>query len=158
MNWGRPPTQQGLTLDITLDDLQEIIRQGENETVEFKYQVSGKDKSGDEFVETVVAFANSQGGIILLGVDDNRNIIGVSNTSNTRKAVDGLVRHRCDPIPRYSIDVKTIENKSVVLVSIFEGESKPYLVRGKGPYIRVLSHDYTPLRHELDDLYKGSRY
>lgn len=157
LSWGRPPSQEGVTLDITLDDLQEIIQQGENETVEFKLQAKGKDLSGDEFLETVVAFANSQGGIILVGVDDNRNVAGVSNASNTRKAVESLIRHRCDPVPQYNLDVRKIDEKSVVLVTIFEGKHKPYLVRGKGPYIRVLSNDYTPLKHELDELMKESK-
>lgn len=157
LSWGRPPSQEGVTLDITLDDLREIIQQGESETVEFKLQAKGRDPSGDEFLETVVAFANSQGGIILVGVDDNRNVAGVSNASNTKKAVEGLIRHRCDPVPQYNLDVRKIDDKSVVLVTIFEGKHKPYLVRGKGPYIRVLSNDYTPLKYELDELMKESK-
>lgn len=157
LSWGRPPSQEGVTLDITLDDLREIIQQGENETVEFKLQAKGRDPSGDEFLETVVAFTNSQGGIIFVGVDDNRNVAGVSNASNTKKAVEGLIRHRCDPVPQYELDIRKIDEKSVVLVSIFEGKHKPYLVRGKGPYIRVLSNDYTPLKYELDELMKESK-
>lgn len=156
LSWGRPLSQEGVTLDITLDDLREIIQQGENETVEFKLQAKGRDPSGGEFLETVVAFANSQGGIILVGVDDNRNVAGVSNASNTKKAVEGLIRHRCDPVPQYELGIRKIDEKSVVLVSIFEGKHKPYLVRGKGPYIRVLSNDYTPLKYELDELMKES--
>ncbi len=156
LSWGRPLSQEGVTLDITLDDLQEIIQQGEDETVEFKLQAKGQDTSGDEFVETVVAMANGQGGIILVGVDDNRNIAGVKNASNTRKAVDNLIGHRCDQVPQYNIDTRKIDEKSIVLVNIFGGKLKPYLVRGKGPYIRVLSNDYTPLKHELDELAKGN--
>jgi len=157
LSWGRPPSQEEVTLDITLDDLREIIQQGESETVEFKLQAKGRDSSGDEFLKTVVAFANSQGGIILVGVDDNRNVAGVSNASNTKKAVEGLIRHRCDPVPQYDLDVRKIDDKSVVLVTIFEGKHKPYLARGKGPYIRVLSNDYTPLKYELDELMKESK-
>lgn len=156
LSWGRPPLQEGVTLDITLDDLQEIIQQGENETVEFKLQARGRDPSGNEFVETVVAFANGQGGVILVGVDDNRNVVGVKNASNTKKAIESLIRYRCDPVPQYSIDTRKVDEKTIVLVSIFSGKDKPYWVRGKGPYIRVLSNDYVPLRHELDELTKGN--
>ncbi len=156
LNWGRASSQEGVTLDITLDELQEIIQQGENETVEFKLQAKGRDTSGDEFVETVVAMANGQGGIILVGVDDNRNVAGVKNASNTKKAVESLIRHRCDPVPQYSIDTRKVDEKSIVLVNIFSGKDKPYLLRGKGPYIRVLSNDYSPLRHELDELTRGN--
>lgn len=156
LGWGRPPSQEGVTLDITLDDLREIIEQGENETVEFKLQAKGRDPSGDELVETVVAFANGQGGIILVGIDDNRNIAGVSSASNTKKAVESIIRRRCDPVPQYSIDSRKVDDKPIVLVSVFEGRHKPYLVRGKGPYIRVGSNDYTPLKYELDELMKGS--
>jgi len=157
LSWGTPPSQEGITLNITLDDLREIIQQGENETVEFKLQARGTDHSGDEFVETVVAFANGLGGIILVGVDDDRNVAGVHNSSNAKKAIEGLIRHRCDPVPQYDIDIRKIDEKSVVLVTVFGGKHKPYLVRGKGPYIRVLSNDYTPLKYELDELMKESK-
>ena len=102
--------------------------------------------------------ANGQGGIILVGVDDDRNVAGVKNASNTKKAVESLIRHRCDPIPQYNIDTRKVDEKPIVLVNVFSGKNRPYLVRGKGPYIRVLSNDYSPLRHELDELTRGDNF
>jgi len=136
LSWGRQPSQEGVTLDITLDDLQEIIQQGENETVEFKLQATGKDSSGDEFVETVVAKANGQGGIILVGIDDNRNVAGLKDASNTKKTIENLVRQRCDPVPQYSIDTRKVDEKAIILVNILSGKDRPYFVHGKGPYYK----------------------
>ncbi len=93
-----------------------------------------------------------------MGVDDDRNVAGVQNASNTKKAVESLIRHRCDPVPQYDIDMVKVDKKPIVLVNVFSGNNKPYLVRGKGPYIRVLSNDYSPLRHELDELTRGDDF
>jgi len=53
------------------DQLQSLITQGEGQTVEFKSSFQ------KEVIETVVAFANAQGGKILIGVSDEGKIIGV---------------------------------------------------------------------------------
>ena len=52
-----------------------IIKQGESETLEFKQSFS------KAVTETLVAFSNTQGGSVLIGVSDNKKIVGVSITS-----------------------------------------------------------------------------
>ncbi len=52
---------------------------GENDSVEFEQATC----DSAEFVESVVAFANSGDGVILLGVDDNANVVGVSRRSSS---------------------------------------------------------------------------
>ena len=52
----------------------DLIKNGENNKVEFKL---AKDNIPKNLMETVCAFSNSWGGYIILGVDDNKKIIGV---------------------------------------------------------------------------------
>ena len=53
---------------MTIDDIRKIIAQGEGTSVEFK---KAKEKVPKSLYETVVSFANTRGGYILLGVDDD---------------------------------------------------------------------------------------
>ena len=54
-------------------ELIEKIMLGENATMEFKREMPHRDSMADE----IVAFANTEGGTILIGVDENREIIGI---------------------------------------------------------------------------------
>ena len=60
---------------MTLADLQHIIQQGESERIEFKDATKGLPSA---FYETAVSFSNTAGGIVLLGVNDNGRIIGLT--------------------------------------------------------------------------------
>jgi len=53
------------------EEIQTLIRKGENETIEFKKSFNS------EAIETLVAFANSQGGTVYLGISDNGGITGI---------------------------------------------------------------------------------
>lgn len=64
---------------MTTEELEILTKQGEGYTLEFK------ENLGKKFAVEVVAFANSMGGIILIGVDDNGSIIG-TDTSNNKMA------------------------------------------------------------------------
>ncbi len=55
---------------MTKQELEILIKEGEGYTLEFK------ENLGKKFIVEVVAFANSMGGKILIGIDDNGNIIG----------------------------------------------------------------------------------
>ena len=55
-----------------INSLQKIIDSGESQTVEFK------SSFGKEVIESLVAFSNSKGGKVVVGVNANKNIIGVS--------------------------------------------------------------------------------
>ncbi len=54
------------------EEILQIIKQGENETIEFKTSF------GKEVIESIVAFSNTKGGKIIVGVNDNKNIAGIT--------------------------------------------------------------------------------
>jgi predicted HTH transcriptional regulator len=60
---------------MTRQQLQELITGGESQTVEFKRRFSSPEKIARE----LCAFANTEGGYLLLGVDDDRRIVGVES-------------------------------------------------------------------------------
>ena len=59
---------------MTVKEIDKIIAQGEGVSIEFK---KAKDKVPASLYETVVSFANTRGGYILLGVDDDGAVLGI---------------------------------------------------------------------------------
>jgi ATP-dependent DNA helicase RecG len=59
---------------MTVSEIDKIIVQGEGVSIEFK---EAQKKVPTSFYESVVSFANTNGGVILLGVDDDGNVLGI---------------------------------------------------------------------------------
>lgn len=72
--------------------IEEYLERGEGETIEFK-RGFGERK---EILETVVAFANKRGGIILVGVDDG-NVLGVRIGKGTIEVLVNDIRQNIEP-------------------------------------------------------------
>lgn len=68
---------------MVYSELQDIIQQGENSSVEFK-EYGVKNES---LAKEMVAFANSQGGVIILGITDNGIVTGIPSDSRLEERV-----------------------------------------------------------------------
>lgn len=117
-------------------ELLEIISNGENSGVEFKRD----DIRTDQLAKEVVAFANFEGGRILLGVEDDGSITGIQR-ENTQEWVLNVFRDKVHPqiIPFYE-EIEIEPGIRVAIVSIGRGISKPYVVRHNNredTYIRL---------------------
>ena len=97
------------------DDLLLLIKEGEGLTVEFK------EKYTPKIVQDIVAFANSKGGKIFLGVTDDGKIKGEELTGQLKAEIFGIGRN-CDP--KIEVGIKQVED--VVVVTVDEGGDKPY--------------------------------
>ncbi|MBL7202705.1 MAG: ATP-binding protein [Desulfobacteraceae bacterium] len=100
------------------DELIEIIRNGESSKIEFKRE----DVHPNSLAEEIVAFANFEGGIILIGVDDSGELIGCF-----RDDIDEFIVNVCRNSVRPSI-IPVIENifvdgKKIVIVTIPGGDT-----------------------------------
>lgn len=110
---------------MTKQELRTLIKEGEGYTLEFK------ENLGKKFAVEVVAFANSMGGKILIGVDDNGNIVG-TDTSNSQRA---NIQNQISQIePRINVKIDIIDN--IIIVNVPEGEDKPYS-SSEGYYLRA---------------------
>ena len=114
---------------------------GESKNIESK--VSLPDKS-EKYVKTIVAFANTQGGKLIVGVDDkNHQVIGVENDIlfQTMDAIATAVSDSCMPQIIPDIEPQTVEGKTIIIVSVEAGKNRPYYLKSKGKengtYIRV---------------------
>jgi len=101
-------------------ELLEIISQGETSKVEFKGDIDSPDKLTAE----MVAFANSLGGLLIIGVDDNGDVKGL-NKDQLKKyqnlAMNLAASNTKPPIGSIWTEVVKIEDKNVLLIQIEKG-------------------------------------
>jgi ATP-dependent DNA helicase RecG len=104
------------------------IEAGENLTTEFKREYT------EEIKKTIVAFANTAGGILYIGINDDKTITGVANPDNTMLQITNAVRSAIKPDITLFVDYKTEkEGKAVVIaVTVQKGTACPYYLEGKG--------------------------
>jgi len=141
-------------IDIPEFEIKQLIEQGESNTVEFKRQIESRPGDVDEFVESVVAFANLNGGVILLGVDDDTQVYGLSE-KDSEERINDIVRSHCVPEPKYECKRRSISEKQILAVRVEEGSDKPYTVWQKGVFIRAGGSDRIAERYELDEMYRS---
>jgi ATP-dependent DNA helicase RecG len=83
------------------------------------------------FLKTVSAYANYGAGEIHFGKADDGSIIGVKDAKQLCLDIENSINDSITPVPQYALDVINKNDKQVVILSVFEGYSKPYLYRGK---------------------------
>ena len=98
-------------------DFELILKTGESYFVEFK---EGVDKG---LVKEIVAFSNSKGGRIFIGVTDSGEIKGIKVTNKLKSLIFDAARN-CDP--PIEVKLSTYKNK-ILVVEVPEGDKKPYL-------------------------------
>lgn len=117
----------------------ECIQQGESKTLELKLQLP----QHDQIAKTVVAFANTSGGKLVLGVDDKRQVTGISEDDvfTLQDQITSLVFDRCQPTILPEIYTARLQGKLVLVVEVFRGNLLPYYLKsaGKnnGTYLRI---------------------
>ena len=106
-------------------DLLGLIEGGENLRCEFKRKFTTHDKIARE----MIAFANTKGGTLLIGVDDDKEIVGVESEKSEAELVKDAATNYCVPPVEYEIEYMDINGKEVVIVSIPESKMKPHRVQ-----------------------------
>jgi len=104
------------------------IEAGENLTTEFKREYT------EEIKKTIVAFANTAGGTLYIGINDDKTITGVAAPDDTLLNVTNVVRSAIKPDITLFVDFKTekIGKASVIVVTVQKGTACPYYLAGKG--------------------------
>jgi predicted HTH transcriptional regulator len=103
-------------------DFLDLIEEGESLQVEFKRKFSTPEKIARE----MIAFANTRGGYILFGVDDDKQVIGVESEKSEAELIKDAALNYCEPPIEYNIDFLEVYGKEVVVVSVPESDNKPH--------------------------------
>lgn len=101
--------------------IRDLIRQGEHQRLDFKYAVNDSRK----IARSLVAFANSEGGTLLIGVKDNGRIAGVRSDEEIYMIETAAITF-CRPEVKYSVNIHEVEEKSVVEVTVTPSSDRPY--------------------------------
>ena len=114
---------------MTLKELKVLCKAGEGQFVEFKQNANHPN----QIVEEVVGFANSKGGSLLVGVDDNGKAVGLKFAEDDAIYLTDYINNNVNPPPPFEYSLITINKaKSVIQFRIQSGNKKPYgLIRGK---------------------------
>lgn len=100
----------------------------ESKTIEFKREYT------DEIKKTVTAFANSEGGKVYIGVEDDGDVKGITDCDGVMLRVTNAIRDavRPDVTLFTEVNVEKINNEFVVVVTVQRGTARPYYLAGKG--------------------------
>jgi ATP-dependent DNA helicase RecG len=131
--------------------LEELISKGESQNVEFKQSAS----SAKDLAKEIATFANTCGGILIIGVDDKGIITGIKDFKETEQTISNALNHNCIPPIQASISRIDISGRILIAVDILAGISKPYEANHV-IYLRVGSSARPASREEKQDMYASS--
>ena len=129
----------------------------EGKTLDYK-----RDLSGPEGVlRTVVAFANSAGGRLVIGVADDRSVVGIDDPVTTEMRLANLIADSIRPQLLPTIELITLDGRTVLVANVTVGGQRPYYLkeagRYGGAYVRLGSSNRRATRLLTDDLARGGR-
>ena len=97
----------------------------ETENIEFKAQFT------EEIYKEVIAFANTDGGVVFVGIDNNGNAVGLADVDQEYTRITNGIRDAI--VPDVTMFVRfSIQDNRVVRIAVSEGSNKPYYLKGKG--------------------------
>jgi ATP-dependent DNA helicase RecG len=119
-------------------DLTALLTRTEGKTLEFKRDLS----SPDRVIRTIVAFANTAGGTILIGVEDKtRNVVGVSDPLMEEERMANLIAHLISPQLVPEIEILPWRKTHLLAVHVYPAWSAPHYLAKLGPesgvFVRV---------------------
>ena len=92
------------------------------------------------WLKSISAFANTSGGVLLYGVDNDGNLVGLENAERDAEDISEMVKCLMDPVPEFTLSLHEENGRKFVMVSVKAGAETPYYVFIKGhrdAYIRI---------------------
>lgn len=125
------------------------------EATDIDFKVALEVKKPKSWLKSVSAFANAIGGVLLFGVADDRNIVGLDHAQEDAETISRLIKERITPLPQFVL--RGIEEKDKVLLAleVAAGRSTPYYYKADGvteAYIRVGNESIPAPDYVLNEL------
>ena len=80
------------------------------------------------WLKSVSAFANGQGGKLIFGVKEDNTILGLSDYQEVSENISEIIKTKMDPNPEFDMEIKEIDGKVILILSVFAGKNTPYFV------------------------------
>lgn len=129
-----------LVIEISKETLSDLLSLGESETIEFK------ESFGDSAIEAIGSFANARGGLLIVGVNDFGDILGISIGKKTVEDISNRIQEATDPRLQPSIYIVKYGKVNVIVIQISTVTGVPVSVRGRyfrraGKTVQRMSHE-----------------
>ncbi|MDP3433194.1 MAG: putative DNA binding domain-containing protein [Bacteroidota bacterium] len=111
--------------------IKDLIKQDESGQLEFK-EVVRKEAIG----KTICGFLNNEGGQLLIGIADNREIKGVKNADKLQIEIEQFLLKELVPEAPVMVSVEKYGDKQLLLIKVWEGSKQPYIFNGSIYYRR----------------------
>lgn len=139
-------------------DLVEILKRAEGKTLEFRRDLSSPDGA----LKAIVAFANTAGGTLLIGVEDRtRRVRGVSHPLDLEERVASLISDRIAPRLVPEIEILPWRRTQVLALQVHPSPSRPHFLTREGPengvYVRVGSTNRRADSQLIEELRRFAR-
>jgi len=111
--------------------LQKSIKDGEGKTIEFKAELP----NSHALAKTIIAFSNTGGGKLIIGVNDQGTIIGLKPDENIfelKDKVASIIYETCYPTVLPDIYTTTIDDQLLLIIEVYRGNLLPYYLKNKG--------------------------
>lgn len=115
---------------MNIDDIKRLVAQGESETLEFKKSIANLKSAS----EALCGFLNSKGGVVLIGVSDNKKIVGQEVNDKIQLEIANTLK-KFEPTANINVEYVDFENDKKIIVFIAHPDSRsiPYTFEGR-PY------------------------
>lgn len=138
-------------------DIIKLSQLGEGRTLEYKRNTD----SLVSILKSAIAFANTAGGIILIGVEDDGTVVGVKNSSKIQEQLANSMTNHIKPQLIPDLSVVDLHNKKVIVVQI-EHSQGPFYLSDKGleksVYLRIGNSNHLASQEVIEELKRHSNY
>ena len=118
------------------DYIHTLIAEGEHQQQDFKFEISDARK----IAKTLSAFANTEGGRLLIGVKDNGRIAGI-RSEEEKYMIEAAADLYCRPTVNYHMQTYLVEGRSILMVQVEESQKKPIYAKDESgkhlAYLRI---------------------
>ena len=107
------------------------------------------------WLKSVSAFANGRGGKLIFGVKEDNTILGLSDYQEVSENISEIIKIKMDPNPEFDMEIKELNGKVILILSVFAGKNTPYFVVDGGTrtaYKRIGNQSVPASRIDLFNL------
>lgn len=105
---------------------------GEGKNIEFKREIPANH---EKFLKDIIAFSNSSGGQVILGIEDETGVVyGIGDQSPFKlsDSISNMISDACIPQIEPDISIRTLEDKTILVIDVVSGKFRPYYIANKG--------------------------
>ncbi len=110
------------------------------EATECDFKVALETRKPKSWLKSISAFANGIGGTLFFGIDNDRNIVGLTDAQVDADAISRLIKERITPLPNFILTPEKEHGKDILILTVSAGRATPYYYKADGvmeAYIRI---------------------